>query len=124
MGYNLHITRSSLESDDREPIAATEWLRVVKEDSELRLAGYNGDFFVLWSGPSRYPDPWLDWDDGKIFSKNPDDPLIEKMIEIAGKLGAHVQGDDGEFYTWVDGKKSVLPSVKAVREAQSRPRRR
>jgi hypothetical protein len=42
------------------------------------------------------------------------------MIVIAGKLGAHVQGDDGEFYTLVDGKQSVIPSVRSIKEAQSR----
>ena len=41
---------------------------------------------------------WLDWKDGEIFAKNPEDALIEKMVEIAKVLGAKVQGDDDEVY--------------------------
>jgi hypothetical protein len=41
---------------------------------------------------------WLDWRDGRIVVKNPDDVLIAKMRDIALKLGANVQGDYGERY--------------------------
>jgi hypothetical protein len=33
-----------------------------------------------------------------VTVKNPDVPTIAKMQELARKLGAHVQGDDGEIY--------------------------
>jgi len=36
--------------------------------------------------------------DGEIVVKNPDDPVLAKLIDVAQRLGAHVIGDDGETY--------------------------
>lgn len=99
MGYDLHVTRADDWADNKgHEISVDEWLRFVGEDPELRLAGYNGPYFALWSGPSKYRDPWLDWHAGNLYSKNPDKAIVEKMLQIAERLGARVQGDDGEFY--------------------------
>tara|TARA_R110002049_G_scaffold219075_3_gene390816 strand:+ start:7128 stop:7334 length:207 start_codon:yes stop_codon:yes gene_type:complete len=35
---------------------------------------------------------------GDISVKNPDSQIIEKMISIADKLKAQVQGEEGEIY--------------------------
>jgi hypothetical protein len=51
-----------------------------------------------WSGKSKLNEPWLNWHDGNIETKNPDEALIDKMVAIARELGATVQGDDGEIY--------------------------
>ena len=51
---------------------------------------------------SKYPDPWLDWFEGDIYTKNPDEPILAKMLGIASSLGAKVQGDDGEVYRSAD----------------------
>jgi hypothetical protein len=100
MGYNLYITRAKWHyQNEGYWIPADEWLRYVERDPELQLAGYNGDYFALWNGKSEYPDPWLDWARGNIYSKSPDDAIIGKMVAIAKDLGAKVQGDDGEVYT-------------------------
>ena len=61
---------------------------------------------IVWVG---HPDQAIDgpnfWhDDGRIYRKNPDDPTLRKMIEIAQKLGARVVGDDDEEYEEIDGK--------------------
>jgi hypothetical protein len=99
MGYDLHITRADCwaENEGRE-ITRDEWFALVGADPELTLDPVNGDDYALWNGRSRYPDPWLNWWRGNISTKNPDKPIIAKMIQIATKLGARVQGDDGEFY--------------------------
>jgi hypothetical protein len=99
MGYDLHITRGAhwAENEGHE-ITCEEWLALVAHDPELTLDPVNGDQYALWSGPSQYPEPWLKWWRGNISTKNPDKTLIVKMINIASKLGARVQGDDGEFY--------------------------
>lgn len=100
MGYDLHITRADWWiANTGSEITAQEWLAIVEHDPELRLAGYNGQYFALWSGPSKYSDPWLDWSQGCIYSKSPDKALVQKMIQIAQRLQAKVQGDDGEVYT-------------------------
>jgi hypothetical protein len=115
MGYDLHITRAEFWSQNEgKEITADEWLKLVKKDPELKLAGYNGPYFALWNGPSQYPDPWLDWFSGNIFTKNPDDPIIEKMARIANQLGAKVQGDDGEAYVGGDQLNQLMWALQAL----------
>lgn len=41
---------------------------------------------------------WLCLRDGEIVVKNPDEPLLTRMCAIADRLGAWVQGQDGEYY--------------------------
>jgi hypothetical protein len=100
MGYDLHITRAESWADNEgAAITADEWLAAVRADPELTPAPENGPYFVRWSGPSRYPDPWLDWSGGNVYTKYPDSALLRKMVRLAQQLGARVQGDDGELYT-------------------------
>ena len=97
MGYNLYITRAEdwVESEGHE-ITISEWLALIKLDPDLRLAGDgNGPQFTVWDGHPDDDESWLDWNEGNITTKNPDDALIAKMVEIAAKLDARVQGDDG-----------------------------
>ena len=99
MGYDLHITRAEFHATNEGcEITADEWMRYVASDLELRRSLNRGEYFVTWSGRSKYPDPWLDWFGGNIYTKNPDKAIVEKMLQIAQRLGARVQGDDGEFY--------------------------
>jgi len=108
MVYDLHITRAKWHWDsEKQPITVAEWLGIVEGDPELRLAGYNGPYFAIWNGSSECPEPWLDWLRGEIYSKSPDDALIDKMVQIARGLGAKVQGDDGEVY--IGGGRSAYP---------------
>jgi hypothetical protein len=99
MGYDVHITRADdwADNEGRE-ITASQWHDVIERDSELRLAGYNGEHFAIWDRHPSDTEAWLDWCDGNITTKNPDEPLLAKMLEIAARLGAKVQGDDGELY--------------------------
>lgn len=95
MGYDVRITRTPGPGGGKT-ITAAEWLAYVAGDAELRPMPENGPYFVSWSG-----DPvlaWLDWFDGQIHSKYPAPALIDKMVAIAMKLDARVQGDDGEIY--------------------------
>jgi hypothetical protein len=112
MGYDLHITRRKHWSDDGCDITAREWLDYVAGDAELKLSPADGLYWTVWSGPSELPQPWLDWDAGQIFTKNPDEPLIRKMFAVADALQARVQGDDGEFY---DQNGNALPGAKPSR---------
>src|SRR5882724_9423816 len=100
MGYDLHIVRGGDYYDNpAHQISADEWQHYIESDAELTLAGINGPHFALWSGKSEHPEPWLDWFEGAIYSKNPDAAIITKMLQIAQQLGAQVRGDDGEIYT-------------------------
>jgi hypothetical protein len=98
MGYDLHITRAEFWAEnDAEPIAEDEWLRLVDDDPQLRPDPKNVGY-TLWLGPSTHEDPWFHWSRGNISTKNPDRPIVAKMLEIANRLEARVQGDDGESY--------------------------
>lgn len=101
MGYLIHITRSPgyhFENQGHE-IPVQEWLAYVERDAELRTGGHNEPCSVMWSEKGQ----WFDWDEGNIYTKNPDPPIIAKAIAIAEAFGARVQGDDGEVYL-PDGK--------------------
>lgn len=99
MGYDLHITRREDWSAEGDDITADEWLEYVHSDPEFRISGINGPYFADWNGRSKHAEPWLNWSSGVIYTKNPDRALVDKMILIAKKLGAKVQGDDGEDYS-------------------------
>ncbi|HWY77064.1 MAG TPA: hypothetical protein VN281_15680 [Verrucomicrobiae bacterium] len=99
MGYDVHITRKKLWwNEDGPVITAEEWLRYVASDPQLRLDPTSERHSVTINIQSDFPDPWLEWFDGDIYSKNPDEAIRGKMIQIATALGAKVQGDDGEIY--------------------------
>src|SRR5688572_15851619 len=99
MGYDLHITRAEFHAmNEGHEITADEWMRYVQSDPELQHFPEGGEYFARWLGKSKYPDPWFDWSQGDIYTKNPDKPIVAKMLQIAKALGAHVQGDDGEPY--------------------------
>ena len=96
MGYDRHITRKASWSDEDGPtISPDEWLRVLDIDPELSRATDAGDdpLAGAWNGQTLF---WFR--DGEVCCKNPDEPIIRKMVEIARRLGATVQGDDGESY--------------------------
>lgn len=102
MGYNVYITRRKYHFDEEGPsITDGQWQELVEADPELRFANdFHGPLFVLWSGECQYPDPWFNYSAqyGSIETKNPDEKIIAKMLEMAAKLDAKVQGDDGEVY--------------------------
>jgi hypothetical protein len=101
MGWEVHLTRAANWSDsDQHPITAEEWLAVVATDPELSIDTTNGPYFAVWSGPSSYPDGgWFDWADGCVSTKHPDQAILGKLLQLAARLGAVVQGDDGEVYS-------------------------
>jgi hypothetical protein len=102
MGYDLHITRKAQWSDEDGPmIGQDEWLRIIETDPELMLdrethcsIGEGDVVYASWKGEPGA----LGWFEGEIGAKNPDKALVLKMVGIAERLGAKVQGDDGEEY--------------------------
>lgn len=110
MDYDLYITRAKHWTDSEgSPITAAEWCALVKNDDELTITGMQGEYFAVWNGESKFEEPWLDWQAGRIFTKNPDEPLIAKMMAIAELLRATVQSDDGEVY--LSGGQMVVPNT-------------
>ena len=98
-GYDAHITRKANWFDDAGPrIAFKEWLKYVHTDAQVKRDPLNSknDFMVTLPGES-FP-LWFNPDLGEVYTKDPSPKALAKLIEIAKKLRARVQGDDGEFY--------------------------
>lgn len=86
MGYEVFVHRADDWSGAAErPILAGEWLALVESHPEL-TRGPGGDPF--------------DFDDGKLVAKTLDRATLAKLLAIAAKLGARVQGEEGEFYEY------------------------
>ncbi len=116
MGYDVHITRKENWFDESGPqIRLEEWKALVLADPDMRLDGYAtavvGDGSILrvdseglavwtaYAGTGIEGNmAWFDFSQGNVIVKNPDSAILDKMWRIAGKLGAKVQGDDGEEY--------------------------
>jgi hypothetical protein len=99
MAYRLHITRAADWMHSEElPITAAEWLKLVRTDSELIQDPAHGPYFVRWAGTGSR-DRWLEWSEGRINTSYPDGALLRKLVAIAERLGAKVQGDGGEVYS-------------------------
>jgi hypothetical protein len=101
MGYYFHITRRKLYCDEEGPlISIEEWKSLVEADPELSFRDERDPLTAIWSGISKWPDPWFSYSEryGYIDTKNPDTPIIAKMLQMAKLLNAKVQGDDGETY--------------------------
>jgi hypothetical protein len=114
VGYDVHITRrANWWDDDEEVITAAEWAAVVAADPDLEMVG-DAEARTPDGAVLRYDSPtlaamithprrdqhgaWLDLWRGNVVVKNPDEVLLAKMRDIAGALGARVQGDEGEYY--------------------------
>lgn len=100
MGVEFYITRADFWADNNDAqITSEEWLSCVDSDDELRIDPRNGDCHALWSGPSRYDEPWLDWSGGNIYTTWPDTDLYLKMLKIATRLNAKVMDEEGTVYS-------------------------
>jgi hypothetical protein len=99
MGYDLHITRALSWSETAgSEITLEEWHAYVQSDPEIQADESNDpkvDFLFIVHPEEAMP---LWWSEGQVFTKNPDDAMVRKLVQVAGRLAAKVQGDDGELY--------------------------
>jgi hypothetical protein len=98
MGYDIHITRRQDWADPGNDITKDEFVRLVRSDAEFHYPGQNGNDYADWQSPTSDYTSWLCWSNGQIYTKNPEEELIDKMVALARTLQAEVQGDDGEVY--------------------------
>ena len=98
MGYELHITRRKQWFDEGDDITKEEFMTYVRSDPEFAYPGEGGDEFADWKSPAGNYVTWLWWVEGRVITKNPEAEFVDKMVSVAKKLNAKVQGDDGETY--------------------------
>ncbi|MHC5063591.1 MAG: hypothetical protein ACYTG5_06420 [Planctomycetota bacterium] len=108
MGYDLHVTRAiDWTANEGLTISSAEWLEFVEVDKELWRDPANGPYAARMSAKT-----WFDWFEGNIFTTDPEAATVRKMLEIAERLSAAVQGDDGEFYDSASQWSSRIASMK------------
>jgi len=99
MGYDVHVTRKEFWADEEgSEITLDEWLAYVRNDTEIEADTENPSLenYVFISHLDKWPIWWSE--DGRIYTKNPNELVTKKLLEIANALNAQVQGDDGEVY--------------------------
>lgn len=100
LGYDLHITRRNFwADDDGQAITLEEWLVYVALDVDIEADPQNPgpENYVIASHPDRWPLRWHRRR-GEVYTKNPDDLVVAKLVQIARALNARVLGDDDEIY--------------------------
>jgi hypothetical protein len=102
MGYHVNILRGK--EPELSPILKSEIEELVKHFPDLRIErpiskSAELDLVISKDGAdiSRFT-----LQDGKIWTKNPDEIGIQAMINIAKYLGARVRGDEFETYESLD----------------------
>src|SRR4051812_41536061 len=102
MGYDLHITRGDWSSDDKDPITYEEWRQVAEADPDL--AGWSGNepTYTL-----RDCDIHLSFYHSEVSGTvhvrgGYFEEVLWKVLELAAKLNAVVQGDEGEYYRLIE----------------------
>ena len=64
---------------------------------------------------------WFSYSGGNIIVKNPDQEIINKMVDIAIVLNAKVQDDEGELYAKEDYLDSSLKNVSPKKTQPLKP---
>ncbi len=135
MGYEIHITRKENWHDEDEALNITqkEWEDYISSDKEMRLDGFSeivlqdGKVFrtedpslAIWTAYSGdgvdHNHAWIWLSNGNIDIKNPDQEIINKMLEISAYFGAKVQGDEEEIYTKNDLGHVEGSSIEKIKE--------
>lgn len=116
MSYSVHITRRGQWSEQGGPdITLDEWVMLVQSDPDMRLGGsrqWKDDHgkkmsdapqgLASWQAYSRNQSGgqpvWFEFVSGNVQVINPDQEVMGKMWQLAQKLGARIQGDDGACF--------------------------
>lgn len=105
MGYDLHITRKvDWSNEDGPRISRQEWLNLIESDPKFRILPENcnetpPNIFTVWDDPDAPEGSyWVDWAEDGVSGRHQGKDYIRKLHQIATKLDAVVQGDDGEVY--------------------------
>jgi hypothetical protein len=94
VGYDLHISRALQWTDSGFfPIPASDVVSLVELSADLTLRDEaEGGLTVDCLGWS------LRYAEGELSAKQPPDPVLRRMLDLAAELDAWVTGDDGEVY--------------------------
>ena len=139
MGYDIHITRQGNWYDEELvlQISPDEWKDYIKRDPEMRIDNFaeattvsgqsiriDNEGLAVWtkySGDNIDSNhAWFDYRNGNITVKNPDKEIMKKMLTVADKLNAKMQGDEGEIYDLSEINK-VASTLDAFQSNKKKP---
>ncbi|MDX1577151.1 MAG: hypothetical protein R3266_01650 [Gemmatimonadota bacterium] len=105
MSQEVFITRAARPSEGSQvPIPEGLWRKLIEHDPDLVAPDEAYPSFVRWKAAPSAGEPWIDWADGNLFTRNADDALLRKLLELATVLRARVRGEDGDLYRLEDGR--------------------
>lgn len=99
MGYDFHVTRKEYWCDEAGPeISLDEWISYAHNDGQIQADPDNSgdENWVVVLGAGYWPLWWRAT--GELYTKNPGDAMIHKLISIGNALSARVLGDNDEIY--------------------------
>jgi hypothetical protein len=96
MSYHVTILRTH--GGKQLPIGREEVVAAVESRPDLQASpGDDGTLDVTVKARGE-ESPVLVWQDGEVWTRNPDADTLRLMIELAEALGARVRGDELETY--------------------------
>ena len=96
MSYHVTILRTK--NGKQDAISSSEVEDAVAAMDELKMKPRTHGRFEISPSMHGGQDTLLIWQDGEIWTKNPDDKTIQMMLNLAKRLGARVRGDEFETY--------------------------
>lgn len=100
MGYHVTILRSR---DRRQvPIPRADVEAALASRPDLAAAPGDGGALEITVPALGDASPLLVFEDGELWTKNPDDATLALMLELATALDARVRGDELETYRSAD----------------------
>jgi len=96
MGYHVTILRTS--NGKQIPIAEAEIVGAIRGSSKFRASKAKNGEPIIEIDTRTHPNPCVWHSDGELWTKNPDEPTLDGMCELASLLGARVRGDEFETY--------------------------
>jgi hypothetical protein len=116
-----------------------EWIQYITCDPEFRLDNYAAvelpggkilrveqEGIAVWLAYSQegvdQNHAWFTYFKGNISVKNPDQEIINKMVDIAQALGGKVQDDEGTSYEKENYQDKQLKEVQVTAAPRKKPR--
>jgi predicted nucleic acid-binding Zn ribbon protein len=96
VGYHVTILRSN--ADGEIPISRDEVVKLVESRPDLSIWKDAPDSLEIVGKTKLDFESFLIWQDGYIWTKNPDRDVVYQMVEMAEALNARVRGDSLETY--------------------------
>ena len=100
MSYHVSIIRTN--AGRPEPIAQEEVVKAIANDKAFAIVEKQDELMEIELVDKAGAGKVLVWQDGEIWTKNPDPETLQAMLELAKLLKARVRGDEFETYRTVD----------------------